>query len=404
MGGAGPRFPGGPPGGARRAARVRPVRGRRQRLARVRAGAVDRLGQPEPQPRQQPVRPPRRDRRRQRRRARRAVVIRGRPDRQHHPGHPAGRRRGDVPALALDPLRPRRGDRGRAVDGAPRRGVAGRQPGARPDVRGRQHLRLPRQRPLRAGRRHRRRGRVVRRRGRAARRQQRAATEISRRLPAHPRPGADRLPHHHPARPPRRHPVRRRRAVGGAHPRRAGHRHRCGDRGHPVGLQHDSPGPAGRGMGDRARHLGLRRAGRRGHLDPAGGRPRPRPRLRQRRQPVTRLRRVGAGRHQPVHQRHHRPRPRDRRPALVLPGRAPRPLGLGPRDGAGAVRRDGRRRRDRPGRRRRRQELPLLPVGPRDRRAPAPDGGDGGADRDRRPRRAGLADAGRFPTTRPGCP
>ena len=171
-----------------RARRPAPAGGGRRRPARSGAGAVPRLVEPEPQPRQQPVRAPRRDRRLERRRARRAVDLGGRPRRQHHPGHAARRRRGDVPALARDPLRPRRGDRGRAVVVAPRRGVARGEPGAGPDVRGRQRLRLPRQRPLRAGRRHRGRRRVVRRRGRAARREQRAATEVPRRLPADPRP------------------------------------------------------------------------------------------------------------------------------------------------------------------------------------------------------------------------
>ena len=54
------------------------------------------------------------------------------------------------------------------------------------------------------------------------------------------------------------------------------------------------------------------------------------------------VRRVGARGDEPLLQQHHRARPRDRCAALVLPGGASRPVGLGPRDRPGALRRDRR--------------------------------------------------------------
>ena len=155
--------------------------------------------------------------------------------------------------------------------------------------------------------------------------------------------------HRHPAHRRRR---RRARELGARQHRRhlrprrpRGHlRARRRHRRRAVDLRHRRGRPVGPPRGQ----LGRRR------LVPAGGRRRPRPRLRRRRQPGAVPRharvaeRVQPARAQPVHELGGRPRPRHRRPALVPPGDAPRPLR--PRPGARTAGR-GRRRERRGGQR-----------------------------------------------------
>ena len=191
--------------------------------------------------------------------------------------------------------------------------------------------------------RDRRAGRDVRRRRRPAGGRARPAAQVPGPLSADGRPHLARLPHHDAARLPRQHALRRLRAVGGPHPGRPRDRHRRDDRRDPLGLQHDPAAPAGRRLGDRQPDVGHGGQGRRRRLDPARDRRRARAALHQQRQPVAGLRRLRPPRDQPLHERHHRPRPRDRGAPLVLPGDPPRPVGLGPRDRPGAVRRHARR-------------------------------------------------------------
>ena len=113
-------------------------------------------------------------------------------------------------------------------------------------------------------------------------------------------------------------------------------------------------------------------------LDDAGDRQRARAPVRQRRQSVARLRRLGTQRDQSLHQFDRRPAPADRQAGVVLPDHPSRHLGLGSRDRPGAVRRH-HRRPDGQGRGVRRQELPDVHVESGDRAAAPPDGRDGRA-------------------------